>query len=120
MTSERKLRIGWKNANVTLAARLVPRFAFMTASIAVFLDDRSILETGGVLKLVGSQIQNFEHDGQLHSVELSWGTAKLRSFPVTLAIDGESILETSVEMSNWWLAYWPWLALLGVVAWNFY
>ena len=120
MTSERKIKAAWRNTSVTLAAHLVPRYAFTTASIEVFLEDRSILATGGVLKLVGSQVQSFEHEGQPHSVKLSWGTAKLRSFPVTLAIDGESILEASVQMSNWWLAYWPWLVLLGVIAWNLY
>jgi hypothetical protein len=118
MTDAHRSVISWEDIPLVLSARVVPRWAFLTASIVVTLGGRSILETGGVFKVVGSKVQVFEHQGERHQARLSWGMLRLRSFPVTLTIDELPITETSVQMSNWWLAYWPWLVLLGVIAWN--
>ncbi len=89
----------------------------MTASIDVSLEGKPILKTGGVLKLVGGQVANFEHKGQAHSVEASWGKAALKYFPVKVVVDGQLVAEAPVKISNWWLVYWPWLILFGVLAW---
>jgi hypothetical protein len=118
MDAQREIKADWKGEQVTITARLVPRYAFMTASIDVSLGGKPILKTDGVLKLVGGQVANFERNGRAHSVEASWGKAALKYFPVKVIVDGQLLVEAPVKISNWWLVYWPWLILLGVLAWR--
>jgi hypothetical protein len=43
----------WNGSRVGIAARLVPRFAWQTASIELAIGDQVVLRTGGVFKVVG-------------------------------------------------------------------
>jgi hypothetical protein len=107
----------WELEEVTVTARLVPRYAFMSASIDVEVGGKLVLATGGVYKFVGVHTQTFERNGKLHRVELSWKTGGFRAFPIRLAIDGAPLLESDVRILNWWLMYWPFL-ILSCVAWG--
>lgn len=105
----------WNREAVKVTARVVPKYAFTTASIDVEVGDRLVLATGGVLKFVGSQTRTYERNGKIHTVEVNWGVGKFRSFPVTLLIDGELLFDSNVKVSNWWVMYWPLLAIFGFV-----
>jgi hypothetical protein len=109
----------WRGLPVSIAAKLVPRYAWQSASIDVAVDGRFVLKTGGVLKLVGKHTETFASDGIEHSVEVTWGNAALRSFPFSLSIDGVPVLESRVPISNWWLVLWPWALFVAFVAWRF-
>ena len=102
-----------------ITARLVPRYAWHSASIDVAVSDRIVLRTGGVLKLVGTHVEMFAIDGVEHGVEVTWGKASLRSFPFSLNIDGLPVVASRVPIANWWLALWPWALFVGFVAWRF-
>jgi hypothetical protein len=116
MDAQREIKADWNGEQLTITAHLVPRYAFMTASIDVSLADKPVLKTGGVLKLEGGQVANFERNRQAHLVEASWGKATLKYFPVKVVVDGQLLVEAPVKISNWWLVYWPWLILFGVLA----
>lgn len=107
----------WNSTAVEVTARMIPRYAWTTASIDVAIGGNTILETGGVLKVVGAHVGPFEFHGVKHSVEITWGEATLRSFPFRLFIDGFPLLASSVPIANWWLALWPWAVLAGFSAW---
>ena len=104
---------------MSITARLVPRYAWQSASIDVAVSGRVVLRTGGVMKLVGKHTETFESDGTEHSAEVTWGKATLRSFPFSLSIDGVAVLESRVPIANWWLALWPWALFIGFIAWRF-
>jgi hypothetical protein len=118
MTSEQNPHASWKSAEISVFAQPVLKYAFMTVSIDVLLNGRLILATGGALKVTGNTTQEFEHQGQLHLAKMSWGKGKLKSFPITLTIDGEHVLEGEVTVAKWWLSHWISLAFLGVVGWS--
>ena len=118
MKPQCELKAAWNGEQLIVTAHLVPRYAFMTASIDISLEGTPILKTGGVLKFVGGHVAGFERNGRLHSVEASWGKAAPTYFPVKVAVDGQLVMEAPVRISNWWLVYWPWLILLGVLAWR--
>lgn len=115
MIRQQKLTPLWKRESVTVTARLVPKYLFTTASIDVDIGGKLILASGGVNKVVGAQEHSFEHDGQTHLAEITWGVAKSNSFPVQLFLDGVLVFDSTVKISNWWLMYWPLLIALGVM-----
>ena len=104
---------------MSIAAKLVPRYVWQSASIDVAVNGRSVLKTGGVFKLVGKHTETFASNGIEHNVEVTWGKAALRSFPFRLSIDGMPVLESRVPISNWWLGLWPWILFVAFVAWRF-
>ncbi|WP_444824314.1 hypothetical protein [Acidovorax sp.] len=108
----------WNGIVVSVTARLVPRYAWTTASIDVFLEDQPILKTGGVFKISASHSEGFKSQNSEHSAEVSWGKATLRSFSIILKIDDAQVIKSSVPIQNWWLALWPWAALSVFVAWR--
>lgn len=108
---------GWHGDAPVLSARLVPRYAWQTASIRVTIGEQVVLETGGVLKLVGSVTQTFEHEGAVRQARLEWGRGTLVSFPCRLAIDGVPVLDERVGVANWRVGLWPWLPFAAGVAW---
>jgi hypothetical protein len=109
----------WHGSTVEVTARLVPRYLWTTASIDVFLDGRCILRTGGQMRMVGSGSAEFDHDGALHTVELSWDRARSRGltghgFPYQLRIDGAKVAVSEVAVDNsGWLVI-PMLLLLAL------
>src|SRR5271155_148805 len=102
----------WKDHNIDVQARLVPRFLWTTASIDVYLDGKCILKTGGQLKSTGSRRGNFADADGVHAVDLRWGIGYLRSFPYTLSIDDQIIYRGRVLVSNW-----PLGLLVMIVIW---
>jgi hypothetical protein len=119
MASSSSCETNWRGTPVSITAKLVPRYAWQSASLDVAVNGRFVLKTGGVFKLVGKHAETFASDGIEHSVEVTWGKAALRSFPFSLSIDGMSVLESRVPICNWWLALWPWALLVAFVAWRF-
>jgi hypothetical protein len=110
----------WHGSTVEVTARLVPRYLWTTASIDVFLDGRCILRTGGQLKLIGSSSAEFDHDGSVHSVELSWGCARRQgfvrhSFPYQLRIDGAKVAISEVAVEDAGLSLIPILLLASLL-----
>jgi hypothetical protein len=113
------LQIGeWKGRQVSVTSRLIPRFFWMTSSIDVFIDSRCVLKTGGQLKMIGRSSSSFEDSGTTHLVELTWGHASLRSFPIEVKIDEEHIAKTRVVTGNWPMALWPWAFGIGLLSWH--
>ena len=106
----------WKGQSVVVSSALIPRRLWQTASIDVFVNGECVLRTGGVPKITGSHSAQFRHSGETHEIVLNWGRASLRSFPVQLSIDGEKIIESQVRTINWPISLWPWLALVGLLA----
>jgi hypothetical protein len=104
--------ITWQNLPITVQARRVPRYFWTTSSIDVFLAGQCVLRTGGQMKLTGSYSASFAVDGVIHTVELSWGTGYLWSFPYKLQIDGAPVAESRVYVQNWPLGF----ALMLLVA----
>lgn len=97
----------WKGASIEVTSRIVARYAWTTASIEVSVNGRTVLRSGGVMKIAGDSAASFEYAGMSHQATLSWGRASFRSFPFRLEVDGELIADSCVRTSNWWLAYWP-------------
>jgi hypothetical protein len=109
----------WHGSTVEVTARLVPRYLWSTASIDVFLDGRCILRTGGQMRAVGSSSAEFDHDGEAHTVEVSWGRAQPRGFtrhcfPYDLTIDGAKVAASEVPVENSGLLVIPLLALASL------
>ena len=111
------MTLEWRGHVVQVTACLVPRFLWTTASINVLLDERCVLKTGGQMKVTGASSARFEDSGTFHNVELNWGRARLRWFPIKITIDGQPVAESKVFVDNWPLALWPAALFLGVVAW---
>ena len=105
----------WRDKEIRVQAKLVPRFLWTTASIDVFLGDACILRTGGQLKLRGSQCASFNNGGSEHRAELSWGIARQRSFPYRLSIDGAAVNESTVFIGNWSMAFVPAIIFAAVL-----
>jgi hypothetical protein len=110
---EKKIR--WNGSTIVVTARLVPRYSWTTASIDVFLDGRCILRTGGQMKVTGSSWAEFDHDGSVHTVELSWGLALGLSFPYQLRIDGAMVAVSEVPVASWGLVLMPFLIGLSAM-----
>jgi hypothetical protein len=92
----------WQGSTVNVQARLVPRFFWMTASLAVFVGEQRVLQTGGGLTFSGVQSAEFTHAGARHTAELKWGTSGLSfSFPYELRIDGVLVSVSRVFIRNW-------------------
>jgi hypothetical protein len=119
MASSTTSETNWHGTPVSITARLVPRYAWQSASIDVAIRGRVVLRSGGVFKLVGKHAETFASDGIEHRVEVTWGKAALRSFPFSLSIDGMAVVESRVPIANWWLALWPWALFVGYIAWRF-
>lgn len=83
-----------------------------TASIDVSVNGKTVLRSGGVMKITGGTATTFEYAGMTHKVALSWGKASLRSLPFRLEIDDDLVADSCVLISNWWLAFWPVAAIL--------
>jgi hypothetical protein len=121
-----KPKTRWRGYAVEVTARLVPRYLWTTSSIDVFLDGRCILRTGGQMKVIGSSSAEFQHDGAVHTVELSWDRAQPRGFvrhcfPCQLTIDGAKLAVAEVTVENAGLLLIPLLLLpslflMGLVA----
>ena len=105
----------WNGLPVAVSARLVPRFAWQTASIELVIGEQVVMRTGGVFKFVGQVAGSFEARGGSHQATLEWGRGTLRSFPYKLAVDGVPLRRGRVNVDNWWVGLWPWL-LVGIVA----
>jgi hypothetical protein len=101
----------WNGRTVEVTAHLIPRYFWSTASIDVFLDGECILQTGGQLKTIGSSEAEFHHDGSVHAVKLTWGSAHHLSFPYQLWIDGAKVLVSDVPVANPVLIVMPGLVL---------
>jgi len=110
----------WRGRALQVTARLIPRFLWTTASIDVFLDACCVLQTGGKMKLTGGSTARFEDSGTIHDIELTWGRARLRWFPVKITIDGQLVADSKVFVDNWPLELWPSAVLVGAVAWLFW
>ena len=102
----REPNLTWKGASVRVTSRIIGRYAWTTASIDVSVNGKTILKSGGVMKISGDTVSTFEHEGVAHMAALSWGRMSLRSFPYRLEIDGDLIADSRVFVSNWWVAYW--------------
>lgn len=105
----------WNGQEVSVVSTLTPRFLWQTASIDVYLGEECVLRTGGQLKVTGAHKTQFTHAGDKHEAVLTWGRASLRSFPVTLAIDGIPVLDSRVYTSNWAVGLWPFAAVAGAL-----
>lgn len=116
MPIEKGCLASWNDKTVLVTARLVPRYLWQSASIDVSLDGHTILKTGGVFKIVGTHIETVDLRGKQHTAEVTWGKGSLRSFPFSLKLDGAQIIESRVQIQNWWLSLWPIALLLCVVA----
>lgn len=92
--------INWQGKEITVQARLVPRFLWTTASIDVFLEGQCILRTGGQMKFTGSHLSTFTHAGIAHTTELRWGQSRRYSFPIELWIDGACVIASEVRIQN--------------------
>ena len=110
-------RTTWNGSTVEVTARLLPRKAFLAASIDVHINRETKLRTGGVFKIVGEYQEQVELSGSHHKLALAWGKAAPRSFPVKLTIDDRVVLEESVRISNWYAAYWPWALVVSLLLW---
>ncbi len=66
------------------------------------------------MKSVGVSTAQFYDSGSTHDIVLEWGRAAIRSFPITITIDGQVVADSVVSVDNWPLALWP-LILFGVV-----
>jgi hypothetical protein len=92
--------ISWQGKTVSVRAHYVPRFAWTTASIDVYLDDQCVLRTGGQFKLTGSHSATFTDGGQEHRMELTWGGSGGFRFPYQLRIDGVPVADAHVAIEN--------------------
>jgi hypothetical protein len=99
-----------------VTSTLLARKLWQAASIDVFVDGQCHLRTGGVFKLVGEHSADFDHKGNRHKLVVTWGHAKLRSFPIKLEIDGLTLHDGPVTTGNWPLSLWPWLAMGGLAS----
>jgi len=73
MPIERSCLASWNHTTVAVTARVVPRYAWTSASIDVAVGDETILKTGGVLKVVGKHVETFGFHGTTHTVECYLG-----------------------------------------------
>lgn len=105
----------WNDLPVSVSARLVPRFAWQTASIDLVIGDQVVMRTGGAFKFVGQVASSFEARGTRHVAKLEWARGTLRSFPYQLAVDGIALRTGRVSIENRWIGLWPWLAVGGIV-----
>ena len=108
----------WQGLPVAISARLVPRFAWQTASIDVTVGDHPPVRTGGVFKATGVHEELVSAAPDAPVVLVSWGKASLRSFPVKVAVNDELVYEGRVRTQNWWCGCWPWGLILLVVLWR--
>ncbi|HEV2695199.1 MAG TPA: hypothetical protein VG347_20060 [Verrucomicrobiae bacterium] len=93
--------IKWRDLSVDVQARLVPRFLWTTASIAVFVGGQRMLRAGGQFKFTGSHSAAFTHDGSSHTAKLTWGSSGLSSsFPYQLKIDDVLVSASRVRIQN--------------------
>ena len=105
----------WSGVPVTVTARVVPRYAWQTTSIDVAVNGRTVLQTGGVLKVVGVHTESVEVAGAQHRIELSWEKFADGAFPFSLRIDGAVVLESRVRPTNAWVALWPYVLLAVLI-----
>ena len=115
----RMFMISWRDKEVRVQARLLPRFLWTTASIDVFLGERCILRTGGQLKLKGSHGASFSNGDSEHQAELSWGYARQHAFPYRLSIDGTPVSESQVFVRNWSMGFIP-VIIIGALLFLFF
>jgi hypothetical protein len=66
------------------------------------------------MKSVGMSTAQFYDSGSTYDIALEWGRAAVRSFPITITIDGQVVADSRVSVDNWPLALWP-LILFGAV-----
>jgi hypothetical protein len=104
----------WRGRNVEVTARVIARCLWTTASIDVYIDSECVLRTGGQMKSIGVSTAQFYDSGSTHDIALEWGRAAVRSFPITITIDGQVVADSVVSVDNWPLALWP-LILFGAV-----
>jgi hypothetical protein len=107
----------WNGKLVSASAYLVPRYAWMTASIDVKVEDQVVLRTGGVPKLQGDVPTSFVLNGVQHTIKVSWGKASLKHFPVVVSIDDTEVMCGNVPIANWWLNCWPWALIVIACVW---
>jgi hypothetical protein len=108
----------WNGTTLTATSKLVPKLLWQTASIDIFINGKCILQSGGQAKVTGSLRAQFEHEGQIHGVKLTWGRAALRSFPIEVSIDDQPVLKSRVFTKNWPLTYLPWLTIFGLLLYS--
>jgi hypothetical protein len=106
----------WETQPVLVSARLVPRYLWTTASIDVTVGSRRVLATGGVMKMASTCNAEFDHGDCLHRVALTWSAPHQGSFPITVAIDGQVVANTCVQLRRWYLGAWPLVILFGAFA----
>ena len=109
-----------RGKNIEVAARLIPKFLWLTASVDVFVNSACVLQTGGKMKMTGSSSARFDDSGGAHDVELKWGWARLRWFPIKILIDGEMVAQSRAFVENWPLAHWPTAVVVVALAWLFW
>jgi hypothetical protein len=110
----------WSGTRFELSARLVPRYLWQTASIDVTLDDADILQTGGVVKVVGDHIARYSYKGEERLAVLAWGRGSLRFFPFRLTVKGRTVFDDRVPFQGWWKVFLPWVAMgaCAALAWK--
>jgi len=112
-------RIGWGDDEVSVSAAVVPRYLWHLASIDVYLGNRCVLRTGGVLKATGETTAEFEHKGKQHSLKLAWGRMRWpHSFPIAVSIDSIQVLESRVPVGGWWASWLLVAVALAVLSWR--
>jgi hypothetical protein len=99
----------WRDKQVRVRARLVPRYLWLTASIDVYLENECILRSGGQLKIMGTCSASFDLDGLTHIAFLTWGLGRIRFIPFKLQIDGVPVADSSVYVQNWPVGFFVWL-----------
>jgi hypothetical protein len=111
----------WRDIDVEVRARVVPRYFWTTASIDVYLDGQCLIRTGGAWKLKGTQQAEFTRKGQTRVVELSWRSPiRGMRFPYRLSIDGEQILDETVSPANWLLVFISHISVIVLIVIGIY
>jgi hypothetical protein len=67
------------------------------------------------MKITGSSRAEFDHDGSVHAVELSWGVCYHQCFPYQLWIDGAKVAVSDVSIENAELLVIPLLILTSPI-----
>ncbi len=114
-------RVGeWRGRTVEVTARVIPRYLWTTASIDVYIDAECVLQTGGQMKATGGCTAQFYDSGSTHEIVLEWGLPLITSFPVTITIDGELVVDSPVTVDYWMLALWPAIVVAAGAVWIFW
>ncbi len=99
---------------VTIQARLVPKFLWFTASIEALVDGKCVAASGGSFRLSGTATGSFEDaSGRSHELVLEWSsfsggflerdTRLLPALSYSLIVDGKTVSGGAVIVRNRWM-----------------